>query len=284
MQDALTAPRLEYLTRDKCKISYYADNVCIGQPLLLIHSINAAPSAHEVKPLFDHYRKLRPVFALDLPGFGHSDRSKQVYSPNLYAAIINEFLAHVINQRCDVICFSLSAEFTAMAANQNNDYIHSIVMISPTGFSVKKPPSGPITEYIRLLFSASLIGDFIFNILTSKKSIRYFLNKSFVGNVPDEMVDCAYMVAHQSGAKHAPFYFLSGQLFTPDVYKKFYIQLTMPVLVIFDKDPYMTFELLFDLVKQNKHWSAKRIEPTLGMPHWEMLDETCSALDEFWSL
>jgi pimeloyl-ACP methyl ester carboxylesterase len=49
-------------------------------PLLLIHSVNAAASAYEVRPLFDHYRGRRPVYALDLPGFGQSDRSDRLYS------------------------------------------------------------------------------------------------------------------------------------------------------------------------------------------------------------
>ena len=39
------------------------------RPLLLLHSINASASAYEVKPLFEHYRQQRPVYAPDLPGF-----------------------------------------------------------------------------------------------------------------------------------------------------------------------------------------------------------------------
>lgn len=46
-----------------------------GPPLLLVHSVNPAASAAEVRPLFDHYRATRTVFALDLPGFRFSDRS-----------------------------------------------------------------------------------------------------------------------------------------------------------------------------------------------------------------
>ena len=45
-----------------------------GPPLLLVHSINAAPSTAEVRPLFDHYRRTHTVFAPDLPGFGASPR------------------------------------------------------------------------------------------------------------------------------------------------------------------------------------------------------------------
>ena len=37
-------------------------------PLLLIHSVNAAASAAEVRPLFEHYRRERRVIAMELPG------------------------------------------------------------------------------------------------------------------------------------------------------------------------------------------------------------------------
>ena len=52
----------------------------VGAPLLLLHSVNATASAAEVRPLFEHYRATRTVFALDLPGFGLSDMADQRYS------------------------------------------------------------------------------------------------------------------------------------------------------------------------------------------------------------
>jgi hypothetical protein len=54
-----------------------------GAPLLLVHSVNAAASAAEVRPLFEHYSATRTVFAIDLPGFGHSRRADIAYTPRL---------------------------------------------------------------------------------------------------------------------------------------------------------------------------------------------------------
>ena len=59
------------------RLTYYAAGPmrrASAPPLLLIHSINAAGSAYEIKPLFEHYRRSRTVYALELPGFGHSER------------------------------------------------------------------------------------------------------------------------------------------------------------------------------------------------------------------
>ena len=63
---------------------YYADTRVSGKPLLLLHSMNAAPSSMEMKPLFEHYRQQRPVYAPDLPGFGQSERADRSYSPEFY--------------------------------------------------------------------------------------------------------------------------------------------------------------------------------------------------------
>lgn len=58
----------------------YADTSAPGRPLLLVHSVNAAASSIEMRPLFELFRGKRPVYALDLPGFGFSSRRDRVYS------------------------------------------------------------------------------------------------------------------------------------------------------------------------------------------------------------
>ncbi len=282
MQEPIKASRSEFCMQDGCRISYYADTSNTGRPLCLVHSINAAPSAHEMKPLFDHYRVHRPVYALDLPGFGFSDRSKRRYSPMFYASVINSFVNDVIQESCDLVTFSLSSEFAAIFAVENAKLIHSLAMISPTGLSQRTPPTGAITEYIRLIISAPPVGNLLFSLLTSRKSIRFFLNRNYVGDVPEEMVEYAYATSHQPNAKHAPYYFLSGQLFTSNVCEKYYCKLSGPVLVIYDKDPNVSFDLLPEVLSQCKHWQATRIAPTLGIPQWEKPKETFEALEQFW--
>ena len=65
----------------------YQGEVSEGTPLVLLHSINAAPSAMEIRPLFEHYRDKRPVMAPDLPGFGLSDRPAVSYSSRPVCAV-----------------------------------------------------------------------------------------------------------------------------------------------------------------------------------------------------
>ena len=48
------------------RVCFYSDTSAEGRPLVLLHSINAAPSSMEMRPLFERYRGSRPVYALSL--------------------------------------------------------------------------------------------------------------------------------------------------------------------------------------------------------------------------
>ncbi|MEO7110247.1 MAG: alpha/beta fold hydrolase, partial [Polyangiaceae bacterium] len=124
-------------------ISYYVDRTAHGRPLVLVHSINACASAYEMKPLFDRYRANRPVYAVDLGGFGFSERDERAYDPELYATELVDFLTRVKSQShhegaADVIALSLSSEFVALVAKRRPDLVHTLTLISPTGFDGAK--------------------------------------------------------------------------------------------------------------------------------------------------
>lgn len=264
------------------RLSYYVDDQVQGRPLVLIHSINAAPSAREMRPLFDHYRRRRPVYALDLPGFGRSERSDLPYSPSLYADTIRHFLTSVVAQPADVVAFSLSAEFAARAVLAEPAAFRSLCLISPTGFGLRKPPTGPVTDRILKVLRLPLFGVALYRLLTSRISIRYFLGLAFTGDAPKALVDYAHATSHQPGAQYAPFRFLSMKLFTAQAYEQLYAPLRLPLLVLYDRDPNISFERLEDIAAQ-PNWRLVRIQPTLGLPHWERTAETVAAMDDFWS-
>lgn len=279
---ALDAP-CHQITLSAGTISYYVDNAqANGRPLVLLHSINAAPSAREMQPLFDHYRHSRTVYVPDLPGYGRSERSDQAYSPTLYATFIREFLEQVVGQPADVVAFSLSAEFAARAIIERSALVRSLALISPTGFSARRAPTGPITDRILNFLRLPVLGDGLYKLLTSRLSIRYFLGLSFAGKAPEPLTDYAYTTAHQPGAKFAPFRFLSMKLFTPTAVEDLYTRLELPVLVLYDRDPNISFELL-DSIEEKPNWRTVRISPTMGLPHWERPQETADALDAFWA-
>jgi pimeloyl-ACP methyl ester carboxylesterase len=286
---AIDAERSTFETVSAGQLSYYADRSGSGRPVVLIHSINAAASAYEMKPIFERLRGQRPVFALDLPGFGFSERSDRDYSPQLYEMAIYQLLENHVGQPADVVALSLGSEFAARAAYFQPGRFHSLAVISPSGFSHRSQadPEEQIDrretqEKALSALSAPLWKQALYDLIATRLSIRYFLQKSFEGPVPNEMVEYAYLSAHQPGAEYAPLYFLSGLLFTPDVRRQFYARLQAPALLLYDRDPYVMFEQLGQHLEENPNWRAVRIAPTRGLPHFELLDETMQALEDFW--
>lgn len=280
---ALDAPRADLDTGSAGRIAYYSDTSAGGRPLVLVHSVNAAPSAFEMRPLFEHYRGRRPVYAPDLPGFGASDRSDRAYLPPLYADALAAFLEKVVAEPSDIIALSLGCEFAARTAAQAADRIRSLALLSPTGFGTRRPPSGATSDRLHRFFRTPALGDGLFTLVTSRRSIRYFLNLNFDGSPPAEMVDYAYATSHREGAKRAPFFFLSGKLFTPDAFESLYAPLSQPVLVVYDRDPNVSFDRLPEMLAAHPNWHEARIRPTRGLPHWERLPETIRSLESFWA-
>ena len=290
LSDAIDADREEYQSKHAGRLSYYADTRGKGRPLVLLHSINAAPSAFEMKPIFERFRNERPIYALDLPGFGFSERSTRIYDPQLYQYAISDFLRDVVGKPADVVALSLSCEFAALSAVHDPKLIHSLVMISPTGFSM--PRTDKISERAKQsgaknsAYSVLAVGLWnrpLYDLISSRPSIQFFLNKSFEGLVPQRLVDYAYSTSHQPGAQYAPTYFLSQKLFTPAVRETVYKVLEQPVMVIYDRDPYTNFEMLPLMLKENENWQGIRVTPTKGLPHWEQPEKTFNAMESFWS-
>ncbi|KAA6187445.1 alpha/beta hydrolase [Thiohalocapsa marina] len=279
---AVDAPRKRFAPAHQKDISYYVDGPEDGRPLVLIHSINAAPSAFEMKPLFEHYRNTRRVYAPELPGFGFSDRSDRKYTPELYADAINAFLSEIVQQPADVIAFSLSSEFAGRAALAAPEQFRTLTLLSPTGFSKRRLPSGRVGDRMHRVFTLPGLGQGLYRLLTKRPSIRYFLRQSYVGEPPQELVDYAYATSHQPGARHAPYCFLAGQLFTRNAVEMIYDRLDLPVLVLYDRDANVTFDRLPEVLNRRDNWQAVRVEPTLGIPQWERPTQCIAAIDAFW--
>lgn len=284
LPDALNAGRRALRSPRAGALAYYADDVGRGRPVVLLHSVNAAASSMEMRPLFERFRGGRPVYALDLPGFGFSERRDRDYSPVLYAAAIVDFLQDVLGGRepCDLVSLSLTCEFAARAAIGRPDLVRSHVFISPTGFAAGAAAVGERSGAALRALSNPLWAQALFDLIVTRPSIDYFLSRSFVGPVDGALADYSWRTAHQPGARHAPLAFLSGGLMTPLARSRLYDPLDQPVLVLHDRDAYTSFERLPDTVALHARWRSRRIPGTRGLPHFDRPDTTVRAISEFW--
>jgi pimeloyl-ACP methyl ester carboxylesterase len=284
-RDAALPPAVSGERRDLTSIagrlSYYVsgpsrDNGAI--PLLLLHSINAAGSAYEVKPLFERFQGRRTVYALDLPGFGFSDRSDRRYRPRLMTDAIHAMVEEIRRRHgpggIDALAVSLSSEFLARAAFEEPDAFRSLALVSPTGFDRRAPHTGPTgrtrgNAALYAAFNVPLWRDGFFRLLTSRPSIRYFLQKTWGSKEIDEgLMNYDYLTTHQRGACHAPYDFVSGFLFSADI-SNIYDALKLPIWMSHGLRGDFTDYSWTSNVGRKSNWVVHEF-PTGALPYFEM--------------
>jgi pimeloyl-ACP methyl ester carboxylesterase len=281
---ALEATVINLNLGERGEIAVYMSECHQGRPLVLLHSINAAPSAMEVKPLFSAFAPARPVYAPDLPGFGLSPRVRRRYDTEFFTQVIDDLLREITQRHAqapDVIALSLTGEFVARAIVEQGALCNRLVLISPTGLSRRLPPQPKPAGRLKQLPGAALIGRSLYRLLSSPWSVRYFLNRAFTGSAPAELIDYALKTTKVEGAEYAPLAFLSMALFSPDALECLYKRLEVPTLLVYDTDPNIDFDRLPQLLTANPWVSTQQVVPTRGLPHWEKPQETQAAIGAF---
>ena len=182
--------------------------------LVLLHGINAAGSSGEWRAVFDDLTTDYHVVAPDFPGYGRSDRPPLRYSAALYEDFVADFLATF--ETPAVVASSLSAAYTAAAADTTGASDEGVtlggfVSVCPTTVAGPTPPK----SWVRELLRAPLVGEALFNLLTSKPSIRYFnADHGYYGeNAPSSAwIDYEWRTTHVENARFAPASFVAGFL------------------------------------------------------------------------
>ncbi|SEH12427.1 Pimeloyl-ACP methyl ester carboxylesterase [Natronorubrum sediminis] len=174
--------------------------------LVLLHGIYAGSSSHEFEPIVERLAEEYRVFAVDLPGFGRSERPPLVYSATLYAEFVRDFVDDVTDDPI-VVASSLTGAFAADAAGETD--IEQLVLVGPTAETGEERP------WVRTLLRTPVVGTTLFNVLASKPSIRYFYDRDGYydsSRIDEREVEYAWKSAHQPGARYAPASFASGTL------------------------------------------------------------------------
>jgi pimeloyl-ACP methyl ester carboxylesterase len=274
------------------RLTYYAatpDAPSGLPPMLLLHSINAAGSAYEVSPLYEYYRQSRPVYALELPGFGHSERSRRRYTARLMTDAVLAVTREIqeVNGRrpIDAAALSLSSEFLARAINEMPLAFRSAALISPTGLRAidEATKNGDGTRgkpWLHGLLEGRAWSAGLFRMLSSRASIRFFLKKTWGSDNYDRgLADYDYITTHQPGAEHAPYDFVSGFMFSRDALR-LYQGLMLPVWISHGvRGDFVDYKAKDAVV--NRANVVLTVFETGALPHFEARSDFIKAYDRF---
>ena len=289
---ALSGERIEF-DSVAGRLNYYriapASLANSAPPMLLIHSMNASGSAAEMRPLYEHYGATRTVYAMDLPGFGLSERSDRVYVPRLMTDAVHAMVARIRAEhnaaQVDALALSLGCEFLARAAQESPADYRSVALVSPTGFNGKKPRLGPPESLVGSFRAHRVLAwpgwsDFLFRQLTRPSVVRFFLEKTWGSKRIDEtLYQYDIAITKQPGAKHAPFYFLSALLFSADI-MHVYDALKMPTWLVHGVRGDFVDYGLKSRFENAANWTMD-VMTTGAIPYFEVPDEFFARYDAF---
>ncbi len=179
-----------------------------GCPLVLVHGFGAS---------IGHWRKNIPflasggyrVFAIDLLGFGGSDKPPLNYTMELWSELLKDFQAAHIQAPTVFIGNSIGALLSLMAIANHPETAAGAVLINCAGGLSHRPhelnpPLRVAMSAFNRLVRSRITGQVIFNRVRQKAQIRRTLLQVYRNReaVTDELVDLLYAPSCDPGAQH----------------------------------------------------------------------------------
>jgi 2-hydroxy-6-oxonona-2,4-dienedioate hydrolase len=152
-----------YLTIDNV-LTRYLDKNQKGFPVVFIHGLGGSIESwtNNVEFLSNTFR----IIALDLPGFGLSDKPKVSYTINFYVNFLEKFIKKLRISHFFLIGSSLGGHIAVEYTLRNRKKVDKLVLISPAGSLPKSFKGTPALKRFIKIVKAKSSND-IYRILSS---------------------------------------------------------------------------------------------------------------------
>lgn len=282
---AIVAPRRFFTSAEAGRVSYYEDDHASGLPLLLLHELGPRGSAYATRGIFDAMRGERPVIAVDMPGYGFSERRLAPLTREQHVRFVEELLGDVSRRygaSVDVVAFGITGEIAAQAALRVARVVRSLALVAPTGFGgFDAGLCAGARALGRALLRAPVVGALVHAGVTSRAFVRAALRRRTGGHVDGALVSYAHAAARQPRARVAALAAMSGALSSGAAVAEIYDGLTVPVLFVHGDDPRLAVARVDALVERHAAFRRSRVYAAGPEPHLERPAETAERLRSF---
>lgn len=218
-------------------IFYQVKGAREARPLVLIHSFAPGASSYEwrknVDALAEHFR----VYVFDLLGAGLSDHPAIEYSAEVYTDLVGDFLKEVISKPALVVAHGLSSAFAIMCAYRRPQLFEKLILVSPPAALLAQRTPGITHTALKSVLKMPVVGEFAYNILTSRNAIQGYLDRRGYHNpglITDQMVEYVFSSAHQEHS-HYPAATLFSKELVIDIHEPL-ARLRVPVVAIWGRE------------------------------------------------
>jgi pimeloyl-ACP methyl ester carboxylesterase len=254
-----------------------------AKPLLLIHGFGAGSSSYEwrrnIDALAAHFR----VYAIDLLGFGLSDRPAIDYTAETFTDLISDFIREVIAKPTIVVAHGISCAFVIADAYRRPQRFSRLVLVTPPPAILQEQTTGPLNAAWKFALRLPVLGQFTYNLLTTRRAIRGYYERQGYHNpslITDELVEYIFTSAHQPNTRFALASFLSNYL-TMDVHEAL-ARLQVPVVAVWGREGTLTPSESGDAFKRvNKSIDVRLIDRCNQQPQDEQATAFNHLVNEF---
>ena len=241
-------------------------------PIIFVHGIGAGASSFMWRKNFDELAHDFRVYALDLLGFGFSDKpATAAYSADLYVDLITDFIREVAGYPANIVASSLGAAYAVRVADEHPELVNMMILNNPTGSDTLNRRPGMAGAAFYGLLQSPVLGTSFYNVMASERSIRDYARSNLFYDhrrVTDRLVANLYATSHLPGAQHAIAAFLSGYLNT-DTRAPFSRLTQRTVLVWGKQDPTTPLQTGAALLRLNPRASLEVFDYCRMMPEQE---------------
>lgn len=208
-------------------------------PIILLHGFGVSLKhwRHNITLLSQHH----PVYALDLLGFGNSQKAYTNYGIDLWSELVHDFWSNFINQPCILIGNSIGS---LIALNTVVKYPHvakGLIMLSLPDVAARQKliPAKlqSLVETLEKVVVNPLLIRLLFYIARKPSIIRRSLITAYINHqhIDDELIDLIIQPTHDQGAARALIALTKsmGKFYTS--VSELFAQVNIPMLLIWGK-------------------------------------------------
>jgi 2-hydroxy-6-oxonona-2,4-dienedioate hydrolase len=243
----------QYLQVGKLRIRYVDSGS--GEPVLLMHGLGGSIESwmNNIVELAKSFR----VIAVDLPGFGLSDKPKMSYTIKFYKEFVVQFLKQLQLGQVSIVGSSLGGHVAAEVAIYHPSIVRRLVLTSPAGALPRSFKGSPaLWKYIKVINARS--------VQQVKKALSAVDNKP----VEDSYAQLVYEKFMMPGAKEAFLSALAGSARAPRLNNRLN-KIKAPVLLLWGKEDYMIPVKFAETFVKMKNCRIILLENCGHRPHFE---------------
>ena len=176
-------------------------------PIILLHGFGVSLKhwRHNITLLSQHH----PVYALDLLGFGNSQKAYTRYGIDLWAELVHDFWSHFIDQPCIIIGNSIGSLIALNTVVKYPQIAKGLVMLSLPDIAARQKliPSTlrPLVITLQRIVANPLLIRLLFYLARKPSIISRSLKTAYINHehLDDELVDLIIQPTHDQGAARA---------------------------------------------------------------------------------